>query len=607
MMVNLVDKIGDWNPQFLRELKGRLKVLHVAIAVVTSLLLQLVVFLYQLRELPGEKYPLTASYCRLSKGYQNQQNDLYRQQDFLYQQLSNAKKIKPLDSQLVSSLDSQVKQLGTQIKDLQKYLNNTFCPDNEINIQLWWRDHYEYIFLSFSVIFVFTLLVAGTYLLINDLAKEENRGTLNFIRLSPQSASSILTGKLLGAPILVYLFTLVAIPLHIWAGRSAKIALSYILSYYLVLAGSCIFFYSAALLFGLFTRFFSGFQPWLGSGSVLLFLLITMAMASTSGMSFDSPMASLRLFSPWDITNYLFPNWFNIYRGSPLKELKFFYLPVGKNVVSVVGWHLFNYGLSSYWVWEVLKRRFHNQNSTLLSKGQSYALVACSQVIIMGFTIQDIEAQYVRTTIIDLILINFLLVLGLIAVLSPHRQSIQDWARYRHQNPAHRQSSPVQSLWQDLIWHEKSPALMAIAINLVIASTPLFFWILLNKMGDVGQFKAFLGLVLFISMMMIYATIAQLMLLMKTPKRSLWAIGTVGAVILLPPGILQFLDMKPAENAALWLLSAFPWTSVEYATTTTIFMAFIVEVTAIVLLNFRLAKQVKLAGESSTKALLSGR
>ena len=48
------------------------------------------------------------------------------------------------------------------------------------------------------------LLVMGTYLLIADLSREERRGTLNFIRMSPESAKNILLGKLLGVPILVY-------------------------------------------------------------------------------------------------------------------------------------------------------------------------------------------------------------------------------------------------------------------------------------------------------------------------------------------------------------------------------------------------------------------
>lgn len=90
-----------------------------------------------------------------------------------------------------------------------------------------------------------------------------------------------MTGKLLGVPSLIYLTVLVAVPLHLWAGLSAKIAFSYILSYYAILIASCIFFYSAALLFGLVSRWFSGFQPWLGSGAVFLFLLTTFQITSS--------------------------------------------------------------------------------------------------------------------------------------------------------------------------------------------------------------------------------------------------------------------------------------------------------------------------------------
>jgi hypothetical protein len=607
MMVSLIDKIGDWNPQLLREIKGRFKFLHVAIAVASSLLLQLVVFLYQLRELPSDKYSLIGSYCRLSQSYHDQENQLYKQKDFIYQQLNNVKKIKPLDSTLAANLNSEIIQVDKQLTNLRKYLETNFCPSNEINMQLWWRDHYEYIFLSFTAIFIITLLVAGTYLLINDLAKEENRGTLNFIRLSPQSETSILTGKLLGVPVIIYLFTLAALPLHLWSGRSANIALSYIFSYYLVLVGSCILFYSAALLFGLFMRSSSGLQPWLGSGTMLLFLVVTMFMASNSSLRLNDPISSLRLFSPWDITNYLFPNLFRIYQGSSLKELKFFDFPLGKNVISVVGLHLVNYALSSYWIWQALKRRFRNPNSTILNKGQSYLLVASSQVMILGIAWKNFGNQDVSTNISNLGLINFLLVLGLIAILSPHRQSIQDWARYRHDNPTHRRSSQRMSLWQDLIWDEKSPVIVAIAINLVIATIPSVVCILLKYPNNIDHTKIVLGMVLFISMMIIYATTAQLMLLMKTPKRSLWAIGTVSAAIFLPPWILQFLSVQPSENTALWLFSIFPWTAVNYANHTTIFMALLGDFSAIILLNFQLTRQVKLAGESSTKALLAGR
>lgn len=581
MMLNLIDKIGDWNPQLLRELKGRLKFFNVAIAVATSLLLQLVVFLYQLRDFPGDEYWLHGTYCRLNKVYQQQEKQAFQNAEF---------------------------------NDL---ISKNICPQNQIDWQLWWRDHWEYIFLTFSVIFVFTLLVAGTFLLINDLAKEETRGTLNFIRLSPQSETTILTGKLLGVPSLIYLIILPAIPLHLWAGRSAKIAFSYILSYYAILAASCIFFYSAALLFGLVSRWFSGFQPWLGSGAVLVFLCTTMGLASSYNTLTNS-VAWFRLFNPWDTTNYLFPHLFHLSNGSPLKYWQFFYLPLGTSVVSVIGFHLLNFGVCSYGILQALKRCFRNPQALIISKKQSYLLVAFCQFMMWGFTLQSANNNFkldeqVRQNFVLLALYNLVLILSLIAVLSPHRQDVQDWARYRHQAV-----SRHKSIWQDLIWTEKSPALVAIAINLTIVTIPWLVWISftsvfdtnngqtwLNK--DLGRFKVFLAIALSISLMMIYATIAQLILLLKTPKRSFWAIGTLSAAIFLPPMILEFIGISSWKHPTVWLFSTFPWAAIQYSGATTIFMALLADLSILALLNFQLTRQVKLAGESATKALLAGR
>ncbi|MEH2352390.1 ABC transporter permease subunit [Nostoc sp.] len=584
MMPNLIDKIGDWNPQLLRELKGRLKFFNVAIAVATSLLLQLVVFLYQLREFPDDKYSLIGTYCYLRKVYEPQQNQVF-------QQPNN----------------------HIEFADFNDFLSKNFCPQNQIDWQLWWRDHFEYIFLTLSVIFVFTLLVAGTYLLINDLAKEESRGTLNFIRLSPQSETSILTGKLLGVPSLIYLVILVAVPLHLFAGSSAEIAFSYILSYYAILVASCIFFYSAALLFGLVSRLFSGFQPWLGSGTVLFFLFTTMLIASSSNNSLNNSTAWLRLFAPWDTINYLFPNWLNVYNGSPLNSLEFFYLPLGKNIVSLVGFYLLNLGLCSYGILQALKRCFRNPQASIISKRQSYLLVGFCQVMMWGFSLQSWRNnlrfnEYVAQNLIFLAIYNLGLILSLIAVLSPHRQDVQDWARYRHQEVSSRKN-----VWQDLIWSEKSPAILAIAINLTIVAIPWLVWLSLTSVFDTehsenfDRLKVLLAVALSISIIMIYATIAQLILLLKTPKRSFWAIGTIGVVTFVPPIILESLGIFLWKHPTIWLFSTFPWAAIQYSGATTIFMAFLAQLSVLALLNFQLTKQVRLAGESATKALLAGR
>jgi hypothetical protein len=629
MMLNLIDKIGDWNPQLLRELKGRLKIFPVAIAFMISLLGQLVLFVYQLREFPGETYSLVGQYCSLSKSYIQQQDALYQQINRLNTAISNFKITKASTTVSLVELQTELKSANTKSQPLNKYISQTFCPTNQLDMQLWWRDHWEYIFLSLSVIFIFTLLVAGTYLLISNLANEERRGTLNFIRLSPQSEVNILIGKLLGVPVLVYLVTLVAVPLHLYAGRSANIAFSYIFSFYAVLAASCLFFYSAALLFGLVCRWFNSFQPWLGSGSVLVLLMMTMAIASSSGSSFNNSTAWFRLFSPFDITNYLFPNLFHLYNGSPLKLLQFFYFPIGTNISSIVGFHIMSYGLCTFGIWQGLKRCFRNPNTAVISKLQSYLLVAGFQVMMWGFTLQhvknycppssinqrtnclyDVNSQ-IGENFIWLGFCNSVLLLGLIAILSPHRQAVQDWARYKHKGVWKK------SWLKDLIFGEKSIALVAMAINVAIAIIPSIVWIAVAPILNVHHNRNLLGLgnnfyrihlvfalALFITLMMIYATIAQLMLMMKTSKRSLWAIGIVAAVMFLPPMILQFLTIEPSKNAGLWLFSSFPWASVEYASTTTIFMALLTEFSILALLNFQLTKRVKLAGESATKALL---
>ncbi|MEA5619226.1 ABC transporter permease subunit [Cronbergia sp. UHCC 0137] len=608
MISNFVETVSEWNPQLFRELKGRLKPFNVLLAVGSSLLLQLIVFLYQLHDFPDDQYPLKATYCRLRNIYTQQQNQLYNQQNSLNLKIENYRQIQLTDSTIIPQLQAQLHQVTTEITNLESFLKKNICPPNEIDWSLFWQVKWEYYFLAFSVIFVFTLSVAGTYLLINDLVREKQRGTMNFIRLSPQSGTSILTGKLLGVPCLIYLFVLTAIPLHFWAGHSANIASSYIFSYYAVLVTSCILFYSAALLFGLVSGWFSNFQPWLGSAGVLVFLLMTMAMASSDSL-LSNPLNWVRLLSPWEMINYLFPNLFGMrsfdngsyINQSSLQDIQFFYFPIGKNLIGLLGFQLIHYGVITYGIWQVIKRCYHNPNATILSKKQSYLFMAFCQVMFLGITMQVLQGKHGEDPLMVAVL-NFVLIFGLILILSHPRQTILDWARYRHQNQIN------QDLWTDLVWGEKSPAVLAIAINLVIASIPLMIWItFFPNYLDVSQAKGFLSVVLFVNLMVIYATVTQLVLLVKNPKRYIWAIGAILTTILLPVTIMLFLDVDPANNPTVWLFSTFPWPAIAESRITTIFIAFLAEFTVLALLNIQLTKQVKILGESATKALLAER
>jgi hypothetical protein len=110
--------VGEWNPQLFRELKGRLKPFNVLLAVGSSLLLQLFVFLYQLLNYPGDEYYLRGSYCNLWPTLQKQENYLYQQQSVLTQKIANYRQIQISDSSIIPNLEAELKKVELQIQTL---------------------------------------------------------------------------------------------------------------------------------------------------------------------------------------------------------------------------------------------------------------------------------------------------------------------------------------------------------------------------------------------------------------------------------------------------------------------------------------------------------
>ncbi len=559
MKLNWIDQLGEWNPQLLREIKGRFKPRNLSIAAASSLLGQFLIFRYFHNQLHNFKsglvHPIANRYCTdISNEYS-------------------------LPNCLVDSFGNI-----------------------EINWQLWWLD----VFVWLSLFGVFALLVGGTYLLIGDLAHEERRDTLNFIRLSPQSAQSILLGKLLGVPILLYIVAGLALPLHLWAGLSAHIPQVLILGFYGLVLASCAFFYSAALLFGLVSNWLGGFQAWLGSGIVSIFLSI----ASFQPLA-HTPSDWANLFSPFVILQQLIEATNLDYStGLPVTEdLEWFYLPLGANTLAVVSFALINFGLWTYWSWQALQRRFPNPGKTLFSKGQSYLFVASLEVMLIGFAATS--PKYPSSTELSvnfqyLLIYNLLLFLGLIVALTPQRQALQDWARYRRERVSHRKIFWSRTLVKDLIWGEKSPAILAIALNLAIAATMLILQIVF-VVQDIDKQPAFLSVVIGANSILVYAAIAQMLMFMKAQKQSLWVTGTLGSAIALPPAILSLLTLEPEKFPGLWLFTPFAWKAIEQASASTIFLALLGQWSIFTLCTLRMTRQLRSSGESSSKALFANR
>ncbi len=558
-MISIYQKLGEQNAQLFRELKGRLKPKNTALALGISLLAQLLIIISFRNRLPGRDFSgkiteTTHRYCTGSRP------------EYYYNEYHC-------------------------IKDV---------ADNWIvNWQFWWSD----VFVVLSLISAIALLTVGAYMLINDLSREERNGTLNFIRLTPQSTQNIFLGKLLGVPILLYVAAAAIIPLHLWSGLSAQIPLQLILGFDVSLVFCGIFVFSAALLFGLVNSWMAGFQSWLGSGIVLG----SMLLFSSKYISLDG-WDLIDLFSPTTILSYLVPDAFreHIYifdenaanRLADLHNWEWFYLPVGASVVAAILFAIFNYCLWTALIWQSLKRCFRNPNATLLSKRQSYIVTACFTALSMGFALQNFSEKGAYQIPLAW---NFLFFCGLVASLSSQGQALQDWARYRREGVKKRK---FYYLMQDLIWGEKSPAVVAIDFNLLIVAFLFVPAVLLVSREPSAQMEMLLGLLLNVSLILICATMAQLMLLMKARKPSLWAAGTVGTVIILPLVVLGFLSAETYSMPVPFLFTAISFVAVKEATATSIFVALLSQFSVLVLLNLRLRQKLLKAGEFPSKALL---
>ena len=558
-MLAALNRLGEWNPQLVRELKGRLNLRNAAIASAVSVVGQLLLYLYYESLLPGAEEH--NRYC-----------------------------------------------VGSPPPDWVDYpaggwIPNNFCIEDLLGHwmllkNLWWLD----LFVGMSIIGFVVLVVVGTYLLIADLSLEERRGTLHFIRLSPQSASRIFIGKVLGVPIILYLMLGLALPLHFGAGLAAGIPLTLILSFYAVLVASCAFFFSLAMLIGLVSQNRGGLQAFLSGGAVLFFLAFaTLPMVNNWNHTYLSVEWWLKLFSPGSILPYLVKSTFlpqrtvNYLDVQALSQVLWYGQPLWQNAWRGIAFMLLNYGVWTYWLWQGIKRRFDNPAATVWSKSQSYWICSGFAVITVGFVGQSSESYSLFNGFAFLLLLNLGLFLGLIASLSPHRQTLQDWARYSH--------GSQRNLIKELVVGEKSPAPVAIALNLAIVTGYMLPSVLLLPVEN--KIPLLFGLLLSGSMILIYAAIAQLMLLLKTPKRSLFAAATIGTALLVPFGSLAVFETFPAHAPGLWLFSLLPVAATVYAKTSTILLALLAQWLGIALLGFQLTRQLQKAGQSETKALLS--
>ena len=303
MMHNLMDKLGDYNPQLLREIKGRIKPRNVILAIAISLISQFLLLMGFLAYLPNSPEP----------------------------------------SQKIFNISNRY------CTGKLEYGRPQWLLDNNDNVIINWESWSLDIFIWVSIIFTFSLLVMGTYLLINDLASEERRDTLNYLRLTPQTHQTIFMGKMMGVPILLYLAIVLTIPLHLWSGFAANIPFYLILSFYGVLLAACICYYSAGLLFALIGSWLGGFQSWLASGAVLGFLALSMNALTRFSSEFS--LSFVRFLNPYFFIPHIEDS-FRYESWEKWQNFHWFSINLESQYLVLAIFAIINFAVFNYFIWQ---------------------------------------------------------------------------------------------------------------------------------------------------------------------------------------------------------------------------------------------------------------
>jgi hypothetical protein len=544
-LTNIIDKVGDSNPQVFRELKERLTPRNITLALVCAGIIQGLVLLYFNGQIPipadegilAEKLAIHSNYCIVPPS---------------------------------SSYDESFCRLGA---------NGGF----DINWQKWWLD----IFSCLAWILPFGLILGSVYTLVADLVREEKRGTLNFLRLSPQSAQTIFSGKIIGVPSLIYLAIAAILPLHFIAGMNAGGNIMLLLSWDLAIGALAFLLASATVLYVLL----GGVQAILTTiaiGYPLLMPLMAINTVVTRSIERDGDVFGI-------------------------DALRWFGLPIASNALLFYAFEIGTCLVASYWIWQALERRYLAPTATIIGKFQSYRLNFCWQIWIAGFAVSAIlssrsEYSYVRESAANwFAAIDFTVLLLLIPLLLPSKQALQDWSRYRRERVTYGQRKFWQrELFRDLISNDRSPALLAIAINLGMA---LVLWLPLSIFAFtrlLTEFQFVAGVCIAVSLIAIYAAIAHLALFSNFKQRKAWIVGGVGGAMFLPMvGALVLSPSHTPTGLAAMLLVFSPLASIgiPQLSMSAIFAAFLAQLGCFAFLTRQLQRKLQQSGQSQTKGL----
>jgi hypothetical protein len=370
------------------------------------------------------------------------------------------------------------------------------------------------------------LMMGGIYTLVSDISQEEKAGTLNFIRLSPQSARDIFIGKMLGVPSLVYLAVLLAVPLHLVLAIASGASLGLMLAWYSTIAITTYLCLSIATLYAI-----SG-----GRFAIVLSVILVQPIG-----------AIVSLYNYYLSSSIGKATWLT----ADVNSMLWFYLPIGNNIWLFYGFINLILLSISYWFWVRIDRYYINPKSTNFTKQQSYWLNLTAQVWLFGFVLSILTFRSHDTldiTVFHLLVIfsgiGSFLTFASIPLIVPSKQSMQDWSRSQRSHVTSKHKHWWKSdIVQDLLWHDRSPSVLAMAINLMI---PAIIYgvcaiIFVHDLGLLGELT--IGIIISTILTLICTVIANLLSLGSYNSKS-------GGIPLL--GTILFLTMLGSVLAMMY-------------------------------------------------------
>ncbi|MGF1458822.1 MAG: hypothetical protein ACFBSG_07325 [Leptolyngbyaceae cyanobacterium] len=415
--------------------------------------------------------------------------------------------------------------------------NSRLCllTDNQAYYLTNWPRWHRDIFLTLSGTMTVLLMGLGAFLLVSNLVSEKQKGTLNFLRMSPRSALTILSGKLMGVPFYLYVAVALALPFHTYTALAGGIHSGELIGFDIALVSQTLIVLMGALLLGLVTTapMLLSLMPWVAAVGALIAQwgaaasTILLWEGHNPSTAFDgaiilSPLASVAYFV--DLSTFVrHPQGLNI--GLGIFRLNFWEHTL-LTVLSALGWCVL--------IGHALQRRFEYPTKALLSRRYSYLLTGTFMTIVLGLSDTQPDDYDVFPVVFVIAVAAVAYGLLLMLSLTCDRQTLQDWARFRIVRQLHEGRLP---LWRDLLISDTSSPVIAVGLNFAMMAIAFAAWFWLHHRHLMDHRLAvwgFIGSILLIAGSLFFATLnSQILLLSRRPKNWFWfcSVGSISCLL----------------------------------------------------------------------------